>query len=234
MLNIPTNQTSPKNMTERKQLDVTLGTELHLFQERLKMELPNVTLIPAAPTAPLNVFPMSQKYCPYANLPYGKIGTIAEAGCGPLALEYAFRANGFNVDFKQLVDEVVNKGYRAYIYDSQGKITDGSGTEYALFDNVFDKLVSIHQITQLLKEGVSISILVQNSVYHEDPKRKGNHFVTMIGIDEENNAIIMDGNLITDSNTPQQALVKKPFYRLASGLKAAWAWNKNKLRSFVE
>ena len=233
MLKIPINQSAPRNLLERKRLDVTLGKRLDLFQERVKHDLPNITVRQTHITAPLNVFSMSQKNCPYSNLSYGKIGTIAEAGCGPLALEYAFRLNDIKIDFKELLSEIVNKGYRAYIYDEQDKIIDGAGTEYALFDNIGKTLCHLSQILECLETGSSVCILVQNSLYHEDANRKGNHFVTLIGIDEKKNAIIMDGNLIIDANNPKQALTRKPFVNIALSMKSAWAWDKEKLESFL-
>lgn len=233
MLKIPINQSAPRNQLERKRLDITLGNRLDLFQDRVKQDLPKTAVHQTQITAPLNVFPMSQKNCPYSNLSYGKIGTIAEAGCGPLALEYAFRSNDIKIDFEELLSEIVNKGYRAYIYDEQDKIIDGAGTEYALFDNLGKMLCNLSQILECLEAGSSICILVQNSLYHGDSNRKGNHFVTLIGIDEKKDAIIMDGNLIIDANNPQQALIKKPFVDIAICMKSAWAWDKEKLESFL-
>lgn len=232
MLKIPMNEVITTNKAERKQLDAKEKEQLELFQKMMRMDLPNVQIPEIKPTVPLDLYPMSQKKSEYAHLPYGKVSDIADAGCGPLALEYAFRANGMKVNFPKLIKEVVDKGYRAYIYDDDGNIVDGSGTEYALFDNLGIRLFSVYDILECLDAGDCVCILIQNSVYHQDAKRKGNHFVTLIGIDEEKNAIMMDGNLIVDEH-PEAALVRKPFMEMALGIRSAWGWDKKKLKTFI-
>ena len=234
MFRIPKNARIPKSKKERKEVDVVTLEKLQVFKERAKEDLNKIKITSISPVIPLDQYPISQKKSVWSDMPYGKASNIADAGCGPLALEYALRANGFNIDFERIVEEVVNKGYRAYIYDEQGLIVDGAGTEYSLFDNLGDRLDNLYQIFDCLSRGSSICILMQNSVYHEDDKRKGNHFITLIGIDDKKNAIFMDGNLIVDNNHPEQALVRKPFEKMALGFKAAWAWNREKLKTFVE
>lgn len=233
MLKIPENAFFPKNLQERENLDKREKGEMDLFQEMMRNDLERITVRAIEPTVPYDIFPISQKASEYSDIPYGKVSTIGDGGCGPLAMEYAIRVNGFNVDFKELVEEISKKGYRGYIYDEDGNIVDGCGTEYSLFDNMADKLYNVSQILNELKKSV-ICILIENSVYNQDPKRKGNHFITIIGIDENENAIFMDGNLITDSNHPEAALVKKPFRKMALGFRGAWAWNKEKMEMYLK
>ncbi len=45
-----------------------------------------------------------------------------------------------------------------------------------------------------------------------------------VGTDENQNLLIMDGNLILDAGCPYRALVKRNFWEMASGIRCAWAW----------
>ena len=180
-----------------------------------------------------SIYPISQKHSQYINMPYGKIGTIGEAGCGPLAAEYALRSMGFNISFEEIVRECVDKNYRAYIYDNNGNIIDGSGTEYSLFDNLANELKSLYEILEALEEGKIVTLLINNAIYHQDENRKGNHFITLVGIDKEGNALLMDGNLIEDEKNPEKAFVKKDFRKLMYGIRLAWSWSKEKVEPYT-
>lgn len=231
MLRIPENRFFPKNQAERKKLDQKEQAEMDSFQKRMRKDLSKVDIQEIEPALGIEVFPISQKASEYSDMPYGKVSTVGDAGCGPLAMEYAIIANGFFVNFEGLVEEISNKGYRGYIYDDNGNIVDGCGTEYSLFDNTADRLYDVYEILERLRKNF-ICILIQNEVYHQDPKRKGNHFITLVGIDDEQNAIFMDGNLIMDEAYPDEALIKKPFKEVALGFRGAWAWNKEKLEKY--
>ena len=146
MLKIPENKLCPRNKEERNSLDKREGGEMDFFQERMGEDLKRVTVRAIAPTVSEAIFPLSQKASEYSDLPYGKMSTVGDAGCGPLAMEYAFRANGFDVNFEELIEEVSDKGYRGYFYDEEGNIVDGCGTEYSLFDNVAERLDDVFQI----------------------------------------------------------------------------------------
>ena len=119
-------------------LDEKENYEMDLFQERMKSDLEKIKIHAIKPIVPKGIFPISQKNSAFSDLPYGKISTVSNAGCGPLAMEYAFRVNGFNVDFEELVNEVSKKGYRGYIYDEAGNIgkryrrQDEIGTPYCI------------------------------------------------------------------------------------------------------
>lgn len=233
MLNFLQNPFSPQNNNERKLLNEAESKQLDLIQERFRQEASQMSSVPSIPTVtPLDVFPISQKFSKYSNLPYGKISTIDDAGCGPLAVEYALRILGFTYTFEEVLNECVAKGYRAYIYDDSGNIVDGNGTEYALFTNHATLLQGAYDLINYLQKGCPVTLLVNNAIYHNDKKRKGNHFVTMIGIDENHNAIIMDGNLIiTDSDA---ALVRKNFWEIAPGIRCSWAWEKSKMMAYLD
>lgn len=233
MLRIPRNEVIPRNKQERKRLDAIEGKRLELFQRMMLLDLRNAQIPEVKPTVSLDLYPISQKKSEYSQLPYGKVSDIADAGCGLIAVEYAYRANGIQVDFPELVKEVVEKGYRAYVYDNDDNIVDGSGTEYALFDNLGIRLSRLSEILECLKAQAIVCILIQNSVYHQDEKKLGNHFVILLGIDNDKNAIIMDGNKITDTKHPEDALVRKPFEKMALGIRAAWKFDKKKLETFV-
>ena len=99
MLRIPMNEVITTNKAERKQLDAKEKEQLELFQKMMRMDLPNVQIPEIKPTVPLDIYPKSPKKSEYPHLPYCKVSDIADAGCGPLALEYAFRANGMKVNF---------------------------------------------------------------------------------------------------------------------------------------
>ena len=230
MLKIPRNCICPKNQKERMKLDEKENYEMDLFQERMKSDLEKIKIHAIKPIVPKGIFPISQKNSAFSDLPYGKISTVSNAGCGPLAMEYAFRVNGFNVDFEELVNEVSKKEYRGYIYDEAGNITDGCGTEYSLFDNTAERLYDVYQILKKLQESV-ITILIQNLVYNRDKNKKGNHFISLIGIDEEQNGIFMDGNLIIENT--KQAMVRKTFKEMALGFRGAWAWNRKEIEKYL-
>lgn len=235
MLNFPVNTKSPRNQNERKELDVLEKLIKDMFQEKAKAEVEGI--VPPIITPPMEwmgQYPIGQKVSEYAKLPYGRVSTIDDAGCGPLAVEYALRIIGLPVDFKEIVVECVDKGYRAYIYDENNNIVDGSGTEYALFDNLATKLDSLEQVIEYLQKGCPITVLIENRIYHYDDSRKGNHFVTMLGIDQWQNGIFMDGNLIVNKRNPLRALVYKPFKKMAPGFRGAWAWEKEKVQRYLK
>lgn len=232
MLNFPVNRENPQNMQDTLILDEVELRRIEKFQATIKQEMRTLITLPTV-KIDTTEFPISQKFSCYANIPYGKIGTIKEAGCGVLALEYALRLMGLNIDFCEIVDECVNKGYRAYVYDREGNIIDGSGTYYSLFRNLGIELNSLKEILSFLEQKNPVTILVDNSIYHSDINRKGNHYVTLIGIDEEKNALIMDGNLIEKENAKQVALNKKQFINILPGIKSAWSWNKQKAMSYL-
>ena len=228
MLNFPKNQTSPKNQAERKVLDKIEKERRDLFQAKILQDMKEDFEVPVITPITTTIFPISQKFSDYSNLSYGKVSTVAEAGCGPLNVEYAFRLMGFSIDFEEILKECVEKGYRAYIYNEDDEIIDGAGTEYALFTNLANELQGVSQIITFLKKGCPITVLINNAIYHNDKNRKGNHFITLIGIDKWGNAILMDGNLI--KNDISAALVNKPFKDTLFGLRGAWAWEKEKVK----
>ena len=229
MLNFPKYDV-PNNYKERKKLDKKEKQRRDKFQKRILKSLKKDFEIPVVQKLPLDVYPIGQKCSSYSNLPYGQIGTIGSAGCGVLAVEYALRLIGFEVDFEELVEECVNKGYRGYIYDKNDNIIDGSGTQYSLFTNLAIELKSLKKILKYAKKGYPITLLVENKVYNNDPDNEGSHYITLMGFDENENAILMDGNKITDNSRLNFALVKKPFKEIAPGLRGAWAWDKEQVR----
>lgn len=229
MLEIPMNERIPKNKEERDRQDFLDDMDLEYFRARSKLEMAYLKTYAVEPLVH-GIFPISQKESEFSELPYGKVGTIGEAGCGPLALEYALRANGIQVDFKELVKEIARKGYRAYMYNKEGAIIDGCGTEYSLFDNFGYRLSCVSQVVRELKNKSMICTLVQNSIYRRNINAKGRHFVNLIGIDKAQNAIIMDGNLIWDERYPKEAINKIPVKEFLSGIRAAWAWDFMKMK----
>lgn len=223
----------PKNREERKYIDEVELQKRDKFQETILRDMEHDYNVSPIQKLPLNVFPLSQRYSPYADLPYGKISTIGQAGCGPLAVEYALRLLGFTFNFEDVVSECVEKNYRGYLYNDNEEIIDGSGTKYSLFSNVATELSNLDEILLFLEKGCPITVLIQNSIYHDDENRKGNHFITLIGIDESKNAILMDGNKITDKDNSSTALVRKPFNKMLLGLRGAWAWEKEKSKNLI-
>lgn len=223
----------PRSREEWKFIDELELLKRRKFHETILKNISHNYKVSTIEKLPLNVFPLSQKNSCYSNLPYGNFSTIGQAGCGPLAVEYSLRLLGFTFKFEDIISECVEKGYRGYIYNENNEIIDGSGTKYSLFSNIATELFSLDEILYFLEKGCPITILIQNSVYHDDINRNGNHFVTLIGIDSLKNAIIMDGNRITDSNNPSVALVRKPFYNILLGLKGAWAWEKEKTKNLI-
>lgn len=220
----------PKSRKERKYIDKLELKKRDKFQKTILENMKYNYKFSIINKLPLNIFPISQKYSPYSNLPYGKISTIGQSGCGPLAVEYALRLLGFSFNFEDIVSECVEKGYRGYVYNENNEIIDGCGTKYSLFSNIATELYNLDDILYFLEKGCPITILIQNSIYHNNKSRNGNHFVTLIGIDSFQNAILMDGNKITDVNIPSDALVRKPFSQLLLGLRGAWAWEKEKIK----
>lgn len=223
----------PKNKEERKYIDELELQKREKFHETILKNIKQSYKIFTIEKLPLNVFPLSQKYSPYSNLPYGKISTIGQAGCGPLAVEYSLRLLGFTFNFKDIVSECVEKNYRGYIYNDNNEIIDGSGTKYSLFSNIATELYNLDEILYFLEKGCPITLLIKNSIYHNDMNRSGNHFITLIGIDSSENAILMDGNKILDNSNPSTALVRKSFSKLLLGLMGAWAWEKEKIKNLI-
>lgn len=226
MLNFPMNSFIPKNQKERNWLDLTEARQQEWFKSNLLNSLNSVKAPVVSPLTTQEV-PISQKFSKYSRLPYGLVGTVGDAGCGPLAVEYALRVMGFSISFEDILHECVSKGYRAYVYSDSDEIIDGAGTEHLLFSNLAIRLSDLNEIFDFLKKGCPITLLVSNAVYHGNPERKGNHFVTLIGIDENENALIMDGNLTA-------CLVKKPLAEILLGINNAWAWEKTKMNAYLE
>lgn len=225
MLKLLPNSHVPISQEERKMITKIDIERMGVWQENFLKELSQLTTIPCIRNLPFEVvFPISQKFSEYSSLPYGKIGTVAEAGCGPLAVEYALRLLGYSYSFNEVLDECVKEGYRAYLFDDYGRIVDGFGSEHSLFHNNAITIHRIHDLFIYLRNGCPITLLVKNTIYHNDIARKGNHFVTLVGIDDCENLLIMDGNLITNSTYPHSALVKKNFKEVAPGIRFAWAW----------
>ena len=218
---------SPKNDVERKTKMFLEGIAQEDFVARIARELQIGIEFPfIAPVT--GEYPTSQNFSKYRDMPYGETGTIGGAGCGPLAIEYSLRVMGIEVDFEDIVCECVGKGYRGYRYDEQDNIIGGCGTENEVFD-LAESLGSISRIIAALKKGYMVTVLVANKVYHSDTARSGNHFISLVGIDAEGNALFMDGNMITDVNRPEEAFVVRPFKYVATGFKGAWAWNPEKI-----
>ncbi len=225
MLKFVPNSIVPKSIEEREIVDKAEARQLELWRRMFFKDAFQMKSIQCIHNiAPANMYPISQQFSKYSSLPYGKIGNVADAGCGPLAVEYALRILGYSYSFEEILDECVRKGYRAYIFDKHGNIIDGEGTEHSLFHNNAIILQGMEDLIKHLQRGCPITLLVNNAIYHDDEKRKGNHFVTLVGIDEYQNLIIMDGNLVTNENNPSAALVKKKPWKMASGIKCAWAW----------
>ena len=223
----------PKSKEERKEIDRRELDKRDLFQKKMLQDMKEHFEIPTVTKLPKDIFPYSQKFSVYSTMPYGAYGTISSAGCGPLAVEFAARLLGINVEFVDIISQCVIKGYRGYLYDEQDNIIDGSGTKYSLFSNIATEVEDLNQLMEFIKHGCPITLLIQNSVYHDDDNRKGNHFITLIGIDEEKNAILMDGNLIEDKHNPRVAEVRKDFKEILPGLRGAWAWEKEKVKAYL-
>ncbi len=224
----------PKNREEREHIDSIAIQRRDMFQATILKDRKKAYTIPIVQKLPLDIFPISQQFSGYSFLPYGLFGTIGQAGCGPLAVEYAFRLLGFSVDLEEIVSECVEKGYRGYIYDDDNNIVDGSGTKYALFSNIATELSNLEEIIRFLEKGCPITVLIQNDVYNDDENRTGNHFVTLVGIDSCQNAILMDGNTIIHHANPYAALQRRPFHEMLLGLKGAWAWEKEKVKAYLK
>ena len=233
MINFPKDQ-SPKNRIERIEHDKKELKKRDEFQMNILNDMKHNYEIPVVQKLPLDVYPIAQKCSKYSKLPYGLISTVQNAGCGPLAVEYALRLIGFQIDFVSVLNECVIKGYRGYIRDEEDKIIDGLGTKYSLFSNLAVELKNLDDILVFLKKGVPITILIQNSVYHNDEKRKGNHFITLVGVDKEKNAILMDGYRIETENDLSNALVRKTFEEMLLGLRGAWAWESEKVKIYLK
>lgn len=221
---------SPTNMVEREEKAAREKQEQKILSEKFIKELENFSTLPLIfPITKLR--PLSQKFSgEYANLPYGKIGTIGSSGCGPLAILFGLQVAGFtNVDFTQIVEECVLKMYRGYIFDETGSIVDGDGSENELFD--IAERVNIGGILQALNRGILVTLLVSNSVYNNDPERTGNHFVSLNGIDEFGLAQILDGNLIKNPERPEDSETERDLRSLIleGGVKGAWAWTPEKV-----
>jgi len=231
MLNIPKNTIIPKNQKERKEVNTIYGEQQKRFREKMTNSC-TAEELPIIPAKVSDIYPISQKVSKQSEMSYGEIGTIGGAGCGPLAFEYALRVLDFSVEFEEIVHECVEKGYRAYIFDEENNIIDGCGTENCIFDVVAQELSGeLNELISALAEG-PITLLVNNTIYHNDEKRRGNHFITMIGLNENGEAILMDGNLIV--NDPSEALVMKDFRKLIPGIQTAWSWNKTKVKTYLK
>lgn len=225
MLSLLPNSHVPTTQEEREKIDRLDIERLDLWQESFLQDASHITEIPCIRNLVFEMtFPISQKFSKYSSLPYGKVGNVAEAGCGPLAVEYALRLLGYSYNFEEVLEECVQKGYRAYVFDKYGSIIDGVGSEHSLFNNNATILHGAYNLFKYLYASYPITLLVNNSVYHNDRSRKGNHFVTLVGTDENQNLLIMDGNLILDAGCPYRALVKRNFWEMASGIRCAWAW----------
>ena len=217
---------SPESNDERRIKEGLDQLEIDEFTARMAAYLENVELPVIQPIT--TIYPTSQKFSEYKDLPYGKLGTIGGAGCGPLAIDYALKVLGFSVAFENIVDECVAKGYRAYLFNESDEIIGGAGSEHDLFD-LAKKLESGTEIISALQKSQIVTVLIANAIYTGDESRSGNHFITLIGIDEQENAVFMDGNKIVDPAIPEDALVRKPFRAIASGLRKAWAWDPEKV-----
>ena len=233
MLNFP-DISYQKRKEERQKYNYIEEENRKFYHCRMLGELEKNIKIPIAKRLPLDIFPISQKHSSVSNLPYGLIGTVAEAGCGVLAVEYALRLIGIRVDFRDILNECTEKGYRAYIYDEDDQIIDGAGTKTALFYNLAIECKNLFEIIFFLKSGVPMTLLLENSVYRNDPYAKGCHFITLIGSDENQNAIIMDGNKISDEKDPHHAICLIDFRKMIGGLEGAWAWDKDKVLGYLK
>ncbi len=230
MLDFPKNQFQVRNQREREELDRAEEIWKKNFQGRLIRSSYGVKVGLIAPLTD-TVFPISQKHSAYADLPYGRKGTVGEGGCGPLAVEYALRLMGFNVSLLDIVEQCDYKGYRAYEYNGAGQIIDAMGTEYALFHNLAMEVFSLREMLRALKDGKPVTLLVDNAIYNNDGSQKGNHFVTLIGIGIGQEAIIMDGNKIV--NHDEEAKVAIPLKELIPGIKGAWSWDKETVKRYL-
>lgn len=230
MLNFPKNQFVPKTKEERNSVDCTDTQNATRFSTQLLADPAQNHKLPFIPCN-YRIFPISQKHSTFSGMPYGKIGTVSSAACGPLAVEYALRLMGFPVSLEEILQECVEKGYRGYVYDDSNNIIDGAGTENVLFSNLAQELSgSIREIMVALSKG-PVTLLMDNSIYHDDSSRKGNHFITLVGIDENENAILMDGNLIVTHS--EEALVIKNFRKILPGIKGAWGWEHSKVKGYL-
>ena len=233
MLNFP-DITYQEAREERKKYDRKEKEHRMFYLCRMMGEVETKIMIPAVTRLPLDRFPISQKCSSVSKLPYGVVGTVDEGGCGVLAVEYALRLMGIYVDFRDILGECVKKGYRKYIYDENNQIVDGDGTKTALFDNLAVECKNLFEIIVYLQTGAPITLLLENSVYHDDPNAKGCHYVTLVGIDENENAIIMDGNRISDPAVPLYAFCVMPVRNLLKGLEGAWTWEKDKVKGYLK
>ena len=234
MLNFPDVTYQDQSKELRQKYNEIEQEERQLCNCRMVNGMKKDICIPPVRKLPLDRFPISQKCSSYSNLPYGKFGTVAKAGCGPLAVEYALRLMEIYIDFRDILNECVKKGYRAYLYDENDRIIDGAGTKIALFNNLAKECKDPIEIAWILGSGVPITLLIQNSVYYRDRKVKGCHYVTLVGIDDNENAILMDGNRITDSAVPLYAFCVIPFKYMVDGIEGAWAWEKEKVLGYLK
>lgn len=229
MLNFPKNLFVPTNQKEKEIADAVDQKNRERFSKRFLLSTENIK-VPVIKEITKET-PISQKVSIYSEMAFGQIGTVSGAACGPLAIEYALRSIGMEVSFEEILKETVEKGYRSYIFNDEKTIMDGDGTDTALFDNVATKVKTFSEMIHFLKKGCPITILIENAIYHEDTARKGNHFITLIGIDEEKNAIFMDGNLLVDETS--KARICKPFFKMGEGFKGAWAWDREEISKIL-
>lgn len=226
MLALPINKLKASNKIEQEKIDLKDKEDIKRFRDNILKELETIKTIPEIKALTIDIYPLSQKISEYSHLPYGNFGTVKEAGCGPLALEYALRVQKYNINFKEILDECVKKDYRAYVYDDEGKIIDGCGTYNNLFSDVGIELKSIKEIFEYLQNNSPVTLLIN----YDETIHTSNHFVTLIGI-EDNKLIIMDGNLIQTNE--KEALIKLDFYENITKIKGAWSYSKNKLDKFI-
>lgn len=220
-VNLPKASVIPKNKEEYEIHSKIEQIKRNSFERQFHESIKSIKNIPEIPQI-TEEKPISQKNSEYSNIVYGKAGTIGEGGCGALAIEYALRCIGIKCDFKELIKEIDEQGYRAYKLDEQGSILSGDGTEYEIFEILAKELHSANEIFEYLQQSCPVTALVKNNIYHSDINHKGNHFVTIVGIDKNQNFVITDGNLDVD----------KPVLRKAStmfqAIRGVWGWKKYK------
>ena len=230
MLDFPKNIKEVTNKAQREEVDFEYLLQTNNFKKEI-LKSKNCELQKIEPQY-MDIYPISQKHSIYSSMIYGKSGTISEAGCGPLAIEYALRYLGFSVKFEEIIKQCIDKGYRAYEFDDNNNIIRGAGTENYIFNVIAEELSgNIKEFMEKLSKG-PVTLLISNSIYHEDVNREGNHYITMIGIDENENAFLMDGNLIV--NDPSEALVIKDFRKLIPGIQTAWSWDETKIKTYLK
>lgn len=112
---------------------------------------------------------------PCGDLEYGTTN-LRESGCAVFCFQQGLTIHGIFSELDELSEEIAEKGY--YHVPS-------NSTWHCLFDHYgLRRATHYLEIVDALCRDSICTVLVKNSVYHNNPDRDGNHFVNLVGIDE--------------------------------------------------